>query len=111
MRELALRDDPRDRLRAQLARALLRRDDHRRATIVQLGRVARGDRASRLECWLKLREQLEAGLARRLVLADHRHRTFSARHPDGHYLGGKGSPALRPQRPPVLTEPQTGLTG
>src|SRR2546422_6336282 len=68
VRELSLRDDPREGLRPELARTLGGRDDHGRASIVELRCVARGDGPARLERGLELRERIEARIAGRLVL-------------------------------------------
>src|SRR5581483_1306958 len=66
VRELPLRDDPRERRGTELGRALARRDDDGRAAVVELRGVARGDRAAGLERGLERREALERRLARRL---------------------------------------------
>src|SRR5205823_5759841 len=67
VRELALRDYPPDRLRPDLARPLLGRDDHRGAAVVELRCVARRDRAAGLERRLKLRQCFEGRLTGRLI--------------------------------------------
>ncbi len=109
VRELSLSDDPRDGLRPELARPLLRRDDDRGAAVVELRRVSRGDRAAGFERRLELRERFEARLARRLILVNEGDGAFSPWNLDRHDLIVERALALRadrfllrPHREPVL---------
>src|SRR5439155_19966919 len=95
VRVLALRDDARHRLRAQLTRAIRGRDDDRGPAVVELRGVAGGDRAALFERRLQLREALEGRLARRLVLVDHGDRALAPGHLDADELGVERAVLLR----------------
>src|SRR6266550_8064655 len=109
VRELALRDDPRDRLRPDLTRPLLGRDDQRGAAIIELRRVARRDRAAGLERRLKLRQRFEGRLTRRLIFADQGDGAFLPCDLDGLDLQVERSLALRADRLLVRAEREAVL--
>ena len=63
VRDVALRDDRRERLEAAPLRELLGADDHARRAVVHARRVARRDRALRIHHRLQRREPLERRVA------------------------------------------------
>src|SRR5207248_2180985 len=69
-RELRLGRDPRERRRAEIARAGLAGDDEGGRTVVELGRVPRRHRAVRLDGGLRAGQSLEGGLSRTLARSD-----------------------------------------
>src|SRR2546422_947759 len=80
------------------ARPTHRRDDDGGAAVVELRRVARGDRPAGLERGLKLREPVQAGFAGRLVRVHDRDGALSPRDLDGNDLRIERALALRAER-------------